>query len=369
MNIPDIKEVIEKERRVREFLDKSGYEAMIIGRQDNFAWFTCGGNNRVVTTSEIGFAYLVITKKQIYCIAYMMDGPRVFDEELHGLEIEPVFLKWYEENLTEKAAQLTRGMNTISDVPVEGADLTVSEIYKLHYPLTEQEILKLRWIGAKTEEIIRKVADEVTPGMMEHEIEAMFLYECGKINATPEVLLIGSDERIAAYRHPNPSNKKVRKLILLHPALRIWGLHANVTRMVCFEDTLPEDIRNKYETANILQAQAISMCVPGERFHRILGVRKEHMKAAGYEDEWEKHFPGGITGYLLCDPSVCGKSDTEVVINQAYDWFITITGVKVEELSINTKAGREIPSVAGRWPVKDYSCNGQTFKLPQILMK
>ena len=369
MNIPDILEVSEKQRRVREFFGRSGYEAMVIGRQDNFAWFTCGGNNRVMTTSENGFAYLVITKDNIYCIAHVMDGPRVFDDELQGLAIEPVFLKWYEESYAGKASQMTKGMKTISDVPVEGADLAAAEIYKLHYPLTEQEIGKLSWVGAKTEEIIRKVADEVKPGMTEHEIEAMFLYEYGKINATPEVLLIGSDERIAAYRHPNPSDKKVEKLVLLHPGLRKWGLHANVTRMMYFGDTLPDDIKSKYELANMLQAQAISMCIPGEKFHRILDVRKELLEAAGFGDEWEKHFPGGITGYLLCDASVCGNRDSQVVLNQAYDWFVTITGVKVEELSINTARGREIPSVAGGWPVKEHTYNGHTFKLPEIMMK
>lgn len=369
MNIPDLLEVREKERRVREFLDRSGYEAMIIGRQDNFAWFTCGGNNRVVTASENGFAWLVIAKSGIYCIAHIMDGPRVFDDELQGLQIEPVFLKWHEHGWAQKAAQLTRGLKTISDVPVEGAELSVSEIYKLHYPLTGQEIEKLRWLGAKTDEIIRMVADDVKPGMTEHEIEARFLFEYGKINATPEVLLIGSDERIAAYRHPNPSDKKVRRLVLLHPAIRKWGLHANVTRMMYFGDTLPQDIRNKYDTVNQLQAQTLSMCIPGGKFHRILEVRKELLKAAGYGDEWEKHFPGGITGYLLCDATVCGKPDAEVVINQAYDWFITITGVKAEELSINTAKGVEVLSATGKWPLKEYSYSGQDYKLPEILMR
>jgi Xaa-Pro dipeptidase len=143
----------------------------------------------------------------------------------------------------------------------------------------------------------------------------------------------------------------------------------NVTRMLYFGDTLPEEVNCKYGLANLLQAQAISMCIPGEKFHRILDIRKILLKEAGYGDEWEKHFPGGITGYLLCDASVCGKHDTEVVLNQAYDWFITITGVKVEELSINTDKGREVLSASGRWPFKAYTFNGQTFKLPEILMK
>ena len=102
--------------------------------------------------------------------------------------------------------------------------------------------------------------------MTEHDIEAMFLYEYGKFNATPEVLLVGSDDRISKYRHPNPSPKKVEKFVLLHPGIRKWGLHANVTRMVYFGDTLPKDIAEKYEAVNKLQAATLSMCIPGERF-------------------------------------------------------------------------------------------------------
>lgn len=369
MNMLDLEEVREKQRRIREFFDKTGYEAMVIGRQDNFAWFTCGGNNRVIVTSEVGFSILVIVRDRIYIVSQVMDGPRVMDEEIKGLDVEPVFLKWHEQSREEKASQIIKGLKAISDIPICGADFAPGEIYKLHYPLTCKEIEKCRWIGAKTEEIIRKVADELKPGMSEHEIEALFLYEYGRNNMTPEVLLVGSDERIPKYRHSNPSDKKIGKLVLLHPAVRKWGLHANVTRMVYFGDSVPDDVAGKYEAANMLEAQAISMCVPGEKFCNILEARKKLLADMGFEDEWEKHYPGGITGYLLCDATVCGNPDAEVVINQAYDWFITITGVKVEEFSINTAAGREVLSATGKWPLKEYSYNGQSFKLPQILLK
>jgi Xaa-Pro dipeptidase len=369
MNIPEKAEVKEKERRVRKYLQENNYDAMIIGRQDNFYWYTCGGNNRVVITSETGFSVLVITRDQTYVIAQVMDAQRVMDEELQGLDMELVRLKWYEESREQKAAQITKGMRVLSDIPVEGAQCQPGEIYKLHYPLTSNEIEKCRWIGNKTEEILRKVADEIKPGMTEHEVEAMFLYEYGRENMNCEVVLVGSDERIAKYRHPNPSDKKIGKLALIHPGVRKWGLHANVTRMLYFGDKLPEDVRHKYEQAGMLEAATISMCIPGEKFSEILNARKQLLKEYGLADEWEYHYPGGITGYLLCDASVCGSPDSRAVINQTYDWFVTITGVKVEELSVNTEKGREVLSVTGKWPVRVYEYNGQKFALPTILMK
>lgn len=369
MNIPDKMEFKEKRRRVRDFFDKTAYEAMIIGRQDNFAWYTCGGNNSVIITSEIGCASLVLTKDKDYVIAQYMDCQRIIDEELQGLDIEPINLKWYEISREEKAANIIKGLRTISDIPIEGAILAPNQIYELHYPLTEKEMGKCRWIGNKTEEIISKVAEQIRHRMSEHEIEVMFLYEYGKHKMTPEVLLIGSDYRLSKYRHPNPSDKKVDKLILLHPAVRKWGLHANVTRMVYLGDKVPEDVIQKYEMLNLLQAQTMSMCVPGEKFSKIFNSRKELLKNTEFKEEWRYHYPGGITGYMLCDATICAKHDAEVVINQTYDWFITLTGVKVEELSANTSRGIEMLSVTGKWPTKEYTFNEKIFRFPQILLK
>ena len=138
-------------------MEKSGNDAVIIGRQDNFAWFTCGGTNRVLTTSEVGFTILVITKSETYAVSQYMDGPRVFNDELQGLDIHPIILKWYEETREEKVCQLVRGLKTVSDIPIEGSRFAPGEIYGLHYPLTEKEIEKCRIIGSKTEEIIEKL--------------------------------------------------------------------------------------------------------------------------------------------------------------------------------------------------------------------
>jgi Xaa-Pro aminopeptidase len=369
MNIPDIAEVREKNRRIKEFFDTTGYEAIIIGRQDNFAWYTCGGNNRVVITSESGVTILIITKSAVYAVSQKMDGSRVLDEELKGLDVEPVFLKWFEVSREAKTAEIIKGLRAVSDIPIEGADFKPSEIYRLHYPLSEKEIDKLRFIGSKTESIIRKVADQLKPGMRERDAEAMFLYEYGLCDMTADVLLIGSDERISKYRHPNPSDKKIGHYLLLHPAIRKWGLHANVTRLVYFGDRVPDDIKRKYEAACQIQAEAISMCIPGEKFAEILEAQKRLYAKTGFSDEWQNHFQGGITGYLLADPTLCMNPDAAVSKNQAYDWFITITGVKVEELSINTGSKREVLSAAGHWPVKDYCANGEVFSLPQILLK
>jgi Xaa-Pro dipeptidase len=369
MNVREHTDILEKLQRARRFLEQTGRDALILGRRDNFAWLTAGGDNTVVRNSELGFCLLVITDTGVSLVAQTMDGPRILEEELGGLDIDPVFLRWYEDSREERAARLIEGRKAISDIPVPGALCLPREIAALHYPLTAAEIQRCRLLGRRTEETIAKVATAISPGMHEREIEAMFLTEYSREQMCCDVLLIGSDERIAKYRHPTPSDKRIDRLVLLHPAVRWRGLHANVTRMVYFGDRIPADVAARYEAASRVEAAAISQCVPGKKFGEILETEKRVYAETGYPEEWRNHFQGGITGYILADPTLCMDPRAEVSPNQAFDWFITITGVKVEELSISGEKGPEVLSAAGAWPVRTYEHGGIPLRLPEILRR
>jgi len=358
----------EKLTRVRTFLAETGRGALIIGRRDNFAWFTSGGDNSVVRNSELGFSLLVITETSVIHVAQVMDGPRILDEELQGLDVEPVFLRWYEHSREQRAAELVKGLKAVSDIPIDGAACLPKEIGRLHYPLTAAEIERCRTIGRKTEEVIAKVAAAVIPGMREREVEGMFLAEYAREGMSCDVLLIGSDERIGKYRHPSASDKAIERLVLLHPAVRKWGLHANVTRMMHFGDRVPVDVADRYDAACRIEAAAVSMCVPGRKFSEILEVEKSIYREMGFPEEWRNHYQGGITGYTLADPTLCMDPDAVVRPGQVFDWFITLTGAKVEELSISGTTP-EVLSACGAWPLKRYEHKGVELHLPEILRR
>jgi Xaa-Pro aminopeptidase len=368
MNRSELKEGQIKTTRVLDFLEKNGYDALLIGRKDNFAWFTSGGSNEVVRSTEGGFAILLITRTETRMIAHVMDGQRILDEELNGWDVEYVPLRWYDGSLLDKAAQLIKGMKVLSDVDCRGAVCDQKAVQSMHFPLTDGEVQKLRKLGAITDEILRSAANEIQPGMTELEIAGMLIGEYKRLGLGCDVLLIGSDERVSKYRHPVPTGKKVQTHVLLHPAIYGWGLHANVTRQVYF-DGVPQDIEKKYEAACVIQAASIAMCVPGRKFTEILETQKRLYGEFGYAEEWRNHFQGAITGYMLADPTMSLDPDARIASHQAYDWFVTITGVKCEELSLNTGNSREVCSAAGHWPTKRYSFDSQTFELPQILIR
>jgi Xaa-Pro aminopeptidase len=367
MNIPDLKDYEEKKKRLRAFMGKEGYDYVILSRRENFAWFTCGGDNKVLRNSNDGVGFLVVSKDTASCLAYYMDSDRIFDDELRGLDIERKCVYWYQGSCGENAMKLTKG-RTAADTDIPGADNRWYDIVRLHYPLTENEAARYRKLGALCDELLTDVAGKIHPGMSEHDIEAEILYAYGKQNMTPKVLLVGTDERIEKYRHPCASPKKLEKLVLIHPAAEKGNLHANITRMIYFGGKVPEELEKKYDLLNLLQAQFFSMAKTGARYRDIYECRKKILAENGYPDEWQYHAMGCVTGYVLgIDHPLINNE--EVKPNTPLDMFITLRGAKVEELAVTGDDGAEVLSAPGGWPRKTYEYGGKSYRLPVIMLK
>ncbi len=100
-------EMREKERRVREFLERSGYRAVLFKRQANFSWMTCGGLNTVGITTDLGATSLLILPDRKFLISNNIEAPRMMEEEgiiQKGFEVE-VF-DWYEDREAEMVKKI-----------------------------------------------------------------------------------------------------------------------------------------------------------------------------------------------------------------------------------------------------------------------
>jgi Xaa-Pro dipeptidase len=351
--------------RVREYCSMRGYTGMILSRQDNFAWITSGGNNRVIIPSAEGAGVVVVTRDRIYLVAQVMDGRRIMDEEMGGLEAELVPLRWYEESVLEKSASLA-GKQPASDTMLDGS-CQVREIFNLHFPYTQNELSVFRQAGAISDEILYRTARQIKPGMDDREAEAMLQYEYTRRGALCDVILAGSDERVFKYRHPTPCGAKLGKYVLLSPAIRFRGLHCNVARSVYFGDKLPDEVARAYETVTAVAANCISRSVTGMTFKAILEEHKKLLHDHGYDGQWRGHYPGGRTGYFLSQADLSLDDTQSIGETDAFEWFITVPGAKAAELTIKDGISVQVTSCAGYWPVRQLERNGMAMSLPDIM--
>lgn len=357
-----------KEDRLWNFLEREGLDGLVIGRQDNFAWITAGSDSRVVTTSEMGFGYLLLTPHRKLLVSHWMDGQRFIEEQVPGQGYELVMLYWHEGSPVEKILQLAEGIRLGADFPLPGAQFLGAELTDLHYPLTDLDLRRMRWVGQKSSTILAQAARSLEPGVSEVEVAAELLgaYTCEGM--TIDVLIVGFDDRISRYRHPMPTTNRLQRYALLHPAARRWGLHANVTRLVHFGEP-PQEIRRAMQAVASIGASVAAWLAPEVRFADILEAQKRQYAELGYPEEWHYHFQGGITGYTLADPARCLDPNARVVERQAYDYFITITGAKFEELTLLTETGVEFASVGEGWPLKQVDTTAGEMAVPEVWLR
>jgi len=215
--------------------------------------------------------------------------------------------------------------------------------------------------------VLEKIFRQVEPGLTENEIGRQVAREFIERGIKVDVPIVGSDERIAKYRHILATDKKLERYLLLGPVISRWGLHSLCSRSLHFGEP-PAEVRGAYQAAATIEGRIFSELREGLKFSKILELQKRWYKELGYPDGWNYHFQGGPTGYVLVDVS---QNQTENVIRapQPYSWFTTIRGAKVEELSILTAVGLEIASLGSHWPTISVETEKGPVLVPDMLVR
>lgn len=365
MSIPA--EAQEKERRIRTALSDLGYDSLIITRRDNFAWLSCGGRAVVSYVVPDSPVLLVVTPHKKVAVGYNMDLPRTMDEELIGQGYEGVSLPTFGQSPSEAALELATG-RVAADAPLPGADDIGEEVVALHEPYTPQEMERYRALCKETGEILRELAEWVEPGMTERQVFAHMwgLYLAHGFEGN--CMFVAADDRIRRYRHPVPGDTVIEKAVLLAPAVSKWGLHALTSRMVTFGEP-PEEIRRRFQAVARMQAAMVAATRPGVKLTMLLDLCLSLFELLGYPDERTNHFHGGPTGYRVSTPERCQDPDAVVTPNTAFGWYLTVAGVKSEELILVDEEGAQIRSVDPEWPMLDIEVEGRTVSVPNILVR
>jgi antitoxin VapB len=268
----------------------------------------------------------------------------------------------------DKVTELVKGLKVGADIPLAGTQFLGAQIPTLFFPLTDLDIRRLRWVGKTNHDLLTTIARQIEPGMTELEIAAEIQRAYTRRNMTLDVLIVGVDERVFRYRHPLPTERVLKNYALLHPAARRWGLHANVTRLVHF-GPLPNEIQRAVDGVLTIEGRILGMISEGMHFADVLVEQKRWYSEVGFPEDWRYHFQGGITSYSLADPTQSLNPAARMVMRQAFDYFVTITGAKSEELVLLTEEGVEIASFGGDWPRRAIKTPRGEFEVPDILIR
>lgn len=362
-------EIREKERRVKEFLKSKSLKGLLLKRQANFSWMTCGGLNLVGIATEIGATSLLITEDSKYVISNNIESPRMVEEE--ALESQGFVVKtfpWHEDQEVSIIKELIGEGPLGSDVPFPNAATLTEEIAKLRYSLTPEELKRYRWLGKKVSSALEKTMMKAKKGEKESAVVGRLCRELWKDRIDPITLMSAADERISKFRHPIPTEKRVEKFLMVSVNARKWGLIVSLTRFVHF-GKLPEELREKYEANVFIDCTMMAHTRPGIPAKEVLQKGIDVYREKGYLEEWKLHHQGGSIGYTGRDYRTNLKTPDIIQENQAFTWNPSLTGTKSEDTILAASKGPEMITRPILYPTLLTEVGGISFTRPNILKK
>lgn len=360
-------EYAEKRERIAALMAGRRLGGLALGRAASWSWATCGGEANVGLNSEHAAALLLFTPRRDYVLASRIELPRLLAEELNDLPLEPVELPWHDpSHRAALAAELAGGPLATDAANLPGAMPLGPEVAALRHTLAAPEQERLRALGAAAGAAVEAVARKVQPGMSEQEAAGLLAAECFARGATPVVLLVAADERMARFRHPVPTGRRLERVALLVLCARRAGLIVSASRLLHFGPP-PAELRRRAEACARVDAALHLATRPGRTLGAIFADLQAAYAAEGFPDEWREHHQGGLAGYENREALALPGSTLTVRAGQAYAWNPSIAGVKSEDTILVGPNSYEVLTATGAWPQLEVEVAGGFVRRPRFL--
>jgi antitoxin VapB len=206
----------------------------------------------------------------------------------------------------------------------------------------------------------------IQPGMTELTIARMLTDKSLAHGGYPVVNLVASDERVARYRHPLPTDKTVERYVMVVLCLRSTGLIAAITRFVHF-GPIPTELATKAQASARVDAKMILGTRKGRTMSEMFALAGQAYRDEGYPTAITEHHQGGSIAYLPRE-IFAQPGETEIIAEQqAFAWNPSIRGTKSEDTILLGASGPEIITQTHDWPTLPITIDGQTIQRPAIL--
>ena len=363
-----------KTGRLAEALAAEGLGGVLLGAQHNFAWLTAGGRSGVDLSREPGAcALLVRADRKRFVLASRIEMARMLEEELSGLEFEPVEYAWEDEKasptfVSDLAASLLEGGSALgSDLPAgPGVKVFEGAVARCRYRLTTSEQERFRQLGRDAGEVVGTFARGLEPGETELEVARRLNDRLAARGMHSVVTLVAADERLPKFRHPVPTSREWERVLMLVTCARRRGLVASLTRIVC-AGAVPEELRNRTHAVARVNARLLAATRPGAVGSELFGTVAAAYAVEGFEGEEHLHHQGGACGYRTRDWVAHPASAEVVQPEQAFAWNPSITGTKAEETCFVSADGVEILTTSPDWPQITVRVDGREYPSPDVL--
>jgi len=350
-----LQEINDKHEQLKKLLEQNQADGLWLRRTRNLAWITAGADASIPLDSETGMYSVLITADRRTVYTSNIEATRLrAEDQLQDLGFDYVEFPWQVGGAPDPA-------NLIHDLEPE----TEASIQQVRWVLTTDEQERYRALGKDAAAAIESVARSVQKGETEFDIAARLDLECKRRGGVATVNLIASDERIAQFRHPLATMKRVEKVVMIVVCMRRGGLIVAATRFAHI-GAVPAQLQAQFQKVAAIDAAVIAASRPGQTLGDVFADLQAAYNAQGERDQWKLHHQGGLIGYIGREQIATPHNPTLLQAGQALAWNPSLVGVKSEDTILINAKGFEIIT-AGDFPALTIEVAGQRIARPGIV--
>lgn len=355
-----------KHRLVADFLELHRYDALLLEKPANFAWFTSGGDCARAGSSETTAA-LFITREARVVITSNVDSAQLFERELPGLGFQLKERPWHEPRHA-LIDDLCRGRTVAGDVGNGRARDVSVHLAGMRIPLTVLECERVRELGRHVAHAVEATARHCRPRQTEAEIAGELAHRLIKHQVVPERLQVVADGRSRRYRNWSYGEQPLEQFCTISAVGRRHGLCVGASRTVCFGDP-PSDIRGAHHRALLMLATGMYFSRGdwelAETWQRVQRIYEKF----GYPDEWQLARQAEIIGYEPTEVPVVPRSEFRLQPRMAVHWHPSVGPATVGDSILIAEKGFEPLTAMEAWPRLTVQVKGTAVLCPDILRR
>ena len=371
VDIPDVDLVRstiikQKQKRIRDWLETQGYDALLIQNPCNYAWFTAGSEPPLAShSSETASLFLTSDSRVVLC--NNIDSSQIFDVDLFGLGFQLKERSW-QEPLSTLVQDICQGRKVASDSAFPGTIDCSKELAQLRLPLSKWEARKLQEIGKDVAHAVEATGRHCQQGQTEAEIAGQVSHRMVKRGIVPVRIQVWVDGRCSRYHHSRPTAKELEKFCTILAIGRKEGLSIGLARTLSF-GTPPLQVAEQFQKATLAQATGLCFTQSGKSFQDVWDRVKRIYEKLGHPDQWQSADQVEVTGYQSTEIVLRPQIEYQFVANTALFWHASIESAIVGDSLLIEKDQVEILTPTKNWPKLNIEVKGNSVPQPNILVR
>lgn len=364
---PDrVVDIERKHREVAHFLESHRYDALLLQKPANFAWFTSGGDNSRAGSSET-VASLFITADARVVVTENSDSSQLFDRELPGLGFQLKERPWHDPR-NGMAGDLCRGRMVCSDSGFGRTTDVSMHIAGMRMPLSEIECQRLRSLGRLVAHAVEATGRQCRQGQTEAEIAGEVAHRLIKRQVLPERIQVAADGQTQRYRHWSYGSDRVERYCTISAVGRQHGLCVAASRTISFGDP-PDVLRTTHYRAMLVHATGMYFSQANWEMFEIWKRIARIYEKFGWTNEWQQASQADLIGYAVSEVPLVPKSEFRIAPQMPIYWHPTVGPAVGGDTVLVGQDRFELLTPMEEWPRLKVEVKGVPIWCPDILRR